>query len=216
MTFVSPADRVGADIRTVTTGARDGVTTKIATAARSYTTDRDDLWAALTEPQRLERWFMPIEGDVRVGGRYQLVGNAGGTIEECVRPERFAVTWEMQDMVSWLEVTLTPTGAGTTLHLRHEAPFDEGFWTQFGPGAVGVGWDLSLMGLGLHLSSGAVLDPAAAEAWSVSPEGVRFATEAANGWAEAAIADGDDPGAARAAAERTIAFYTVVPEGGAS
>jgi uncharacterized protein YndB with AHSA1/START domain len=162
MTFVSPADRVGADIRTVTTGARDGVTTKIATAARSYTTDRDDLWAALTEPQRLERWFMPIEGDVRVGGRYQLVGNAGGTIEECVRPERFAVTWEMQDMVSWLEVTLTPTGAGTTLHLRHEAPFDEGFWTQFGPGAVGVGWDLSLMGLGLHLSSGAVLDPAAA------------------------------------------------------
>jgi uncharacterized protein YndB with AHSA1/START domain len=215
MTFVSPADRIGAETRTVTTGSRDGVTTKIATAVRTYPTDRDDLWSALTEPQRLARWFMPIEGDVSVGGHYQLVGNAGGTVEQCEPPERFALTWEMQGMVSWVEVTLTPAGGGgTTLELVHEAPFDEGFWTQFGPGAVGVGWDLALMGLGLHLASDATLDPSAAEEWAVSPEGVQFSTGAANGWADAAIADGDDPVAAREAAGRTIAFYTVVPDGG--
>jgi uncharacterized protein YndB with AHSA1/START domain len=214
MFSTSPTDHVGAETRSVATGARDGVTTKIATAVRTYSTDRDDLWSALTEPERLERWFMPIVGDVRVGGQYQLVGNAGGTIEACERPERFAVTWEMQGMVSWVEVTLAAAEGGTTLRLRHEAPFDEGFWAQYGPGAVGVGWDLALMGLGLHLDSGATLEPAEAEAWSTSQEGVQFATAAANGWADAAVADGDDPAAAREAAERTIAFYTVVPDGG--
>jgi uncharacterized protein YndB with AHSA1/START domain len=213
MYSASPADHVGAETRSVATGDRDGVMTKIATAVRTYPTDRDDLWSALTEPGRLERWFLPVVGDVRVGGRYQLVGNAGGTVEACERPERFAVTWEMQGMVSWVEVTLADADGGTRLELRHEAPFDEGFWTQFGPGAVGVGWDLALMGLGLHLDSGATLDPVEAEAWAISHEGVRFSTAAANGWADAAIADGDDPAAAREAAERTIAFYTVVPDG---
>jgi hypothetical protein len=33
-------------------------------------------------------------------------------------------------------------------------------------------------------------------------------------WAEAAIADGDDPDAARAAAARTTAFYTGQPPAG--
>jgi hypothetical protein len=32
------------------------------------------------------------------------------------------------------------------------------------------------------------------------------------GWAQAAIDDGDDPEQARAAAERTVAFYTTPPE----
>jgi hypothetical protein len=31
-------------------------------------------------------------------------------------------------------------------------------------------------------------------------------------WADAAVADGEDPGAAREAGERTVAFYTTVPE----
>lgn len=212
MTFSSTADALGADVRTVTTGSRDGVTTKIATAVRTYPTGRDDLWSTLTEPERLARWFLPIEGDLAVGGKYQLIGNAGGTVEACRAPERFALTWEMQGMVSWLEVSLTEADGGTTMSLRHEAPFDEGFWSQFGPGAVGVGWDLALMGLGLHLTSGAALDPQEAEAWAMSEEGIRFSTAAAHGWADAAIADGDDPTAAREAADRTVAFYTTVPE----
>jgi hypothetical protein len=32
------------------------------------------------------------------------------------------------------------------------------------------------------------------------------------GWADAAIADGEEPDAAYEAAERTIAFYTVPPD----
>ncbi len=81
-------------------------------------------------------------------------------MQECRAPETFAVTWEFGEMVSWLTVTLTEADGGAVLELAHEAPVDPQMWTQFGPGAVGVGWDLGLMALGLHLESGAAVDPA--------------------------------------------------------
>ena len=82
---------------------------------------------------------------------------------------------------------------GTTLGLVHEAHVDPDLWAQFGPGAVGVGWDLGLFGLGQHLASGAAVDPAEAAAWPTSPDGAEFVRPAGEGWAQAAIGDGDDP-----------------------
>lgn len=198
--------------REVRTGSRDGTPTKIAIARRAYPTERTDLWDALTNADRIPRWFLPISGELRVGGRYQLEGQAGGVVEGCEEPESFAVTWEYGGQVSWVRVRLTEAGGGTVLELTHEAFVDPEFWGQFGPGAAGVGWDLGLMGLARHLESGAAVDPAAAEAWTLSPEGVQFVRQAAEGWAAAAVADGDEPGPAHEAAERTIAFYTTVPE----
>ncbi|MFI2102572.1 SRPBCC family protein [Isoptericola sp. NPDC019693] len=210
---IDPAATAGLVTREIRTGRRDGAPTKIAVARRTYTTDRPDLWEAVTTPERIARWFLPVSGDLTVGGRYQLEGNAGGTVERCDAPERFAVTWEFGGSVSWLEVSLTETGTGTVLELVHEASVPQELWDQYGPGATGVGWDLGLVGLGLHVADpGAPFDPQAAEAWSLSPEGVEFARLAAAGWADAAIADGDAPDAARAAAERTVAFYTTAPE----
>lgn len=211
--LTDPATTAGMVEREIRSGSRDGKPTKIAVARRTYGTDRADLWDAITNPERLPRWFMPIAGELREGGRYQLEGNAGGIVERCHEPESLAVTWEFGGMMSWLEVTLRPSGDGTVLELVHEAPVDPDMWEQFGPGAVGVGWDLGLMGLGLYVEGeGPPMDPEAAQAWSVSPEGVRFVEEAAAGWADAAIADGDEPGPAREAATRTVAFYTTVPE----
>ncbi|WP_037055272.1 SRPBCC family protein [Pseudonocardia asaccharolytica] len=198
--------------REVRSGTRDGVPTKIAVARRRYPTDQADLWDALTNGDRIPRWFVPVSGDLRVGGRYQVEGNAGGVVERCEEPEMFAVTWEFGPMVSWLEVRLTPAGDGTTLELAHEAQVDPDLWGQFGPGAVGVGWDLGLMGLGLHIESGAPVDPELAATFPTSPEGVEFVRRAAAGWAEAAVIDGDEPGPAYEAAERTVAAYTTQPE----
>ena len=186
---------------------------RVMTVSRVYPTDQADLWDACTNPERIPRWFLPVSGELRLGGRYQLEGNAGGAIEVCDAPEHLAVTWEFADQVSWLDVTLTPAAAGTTLELAHEAPVDRDFWTQFGPGAAGVGWDLGLFGLGLHLDTGESVDPAEAETWSGSPSGIEFVRQAARGWAEAAVADGDASTAAREAAERTVAFYTTLPDG---
>lgn len=212
---VDPVVAAGLVAREVRTGSRDGVPTKIAIARRSYPTDQADLWDALTSAERVPRWFLPISGDLRVGGRYQLEGNANGVVEECDEPKRFAVTWEMGPMVSWVEVRLTPADDGTVLELVHEATVDPEMWERFGPGAVGVGWDLALIGLGLHLDSGEAVDPAAGLEFPHTPQGTAFIRLAATGWAEAAIGDGEDPDSARAAGERTVAFYTTRPEEGA-
>src|SRR5215831_19978811 len=82
-------------------------------------------------------------------------------------------------MLSWLEVTLTPAENGTTLDLAHEAHVDPDLWGRFGPGAVGVGWDLALVGLGLHIESGSAVDPETALAFPTSPVGVEFVRHAA-------------------------------------
>jgi uncharacterized protein YndB with AHSA1/START domain len=210
--ILDPVAVAGLVTREIRTGSRDGATTKIVVARRTYPTDQADLWDALTNPERIPRWFLPVSGDLQVGGRYQTEGNAGGLVEGCKEPESFAVTWEFGGMVSWLQINLAPDGEGTTLELFHEAHVDPGLWGQFGPGAVGVGWDLGLMSLGVHLESRAPVDPGEGAAFPFSPEGVEFIRQAAARWAGAAVKDGDEAGPAHEAAARTVAFYTVAPE----
>lgn len=62
---------------------------------RHYKAEREDVWDAITTPERLVRWFLPISGDLRPGGRYQLEGNAGGEVVRCERPSEIGLTWEM-------------------------------------------------------------------------------------------------------------------------
>ena len=40
----------------------------------------EEVWDALTDPDRIRRWMMPITGELKVGGSFQLEGNAGGEI----------------------------------------------------------------------------------------------------------------------------------------
>lgn len=206
-----PIETAGLVAREVRSGRRDGAETKIAIARRTYPTGQGDLWDAIANADRIHRWFLPISGDLREGGHFQLEGNAGGTIERCRAPDSFNVTWEYGPMTSWLAVTLRPNAAGTTLELVHEAHVDPDLWGQFGPGAVGLGWDLGLYGLGLHLETRAAVDPAHAAAFPSSPEGIALIEAAAAGWAEAAIAAGEERDAAQAAAQRVQAMYTAPP-----
>ena len=136
------------------------------------------------------------------------MGNAGGVVESCDEPRAFAVTWEFGGMVSWLAVSLTEGTDGTTLELVHEAPVDPDMWALYGPGAVGLGWDMALLGLGIHVETGAAVDPEVAAGLNFMPEGQRFLRLAADGWRDAAIADGDDPEAATSAADTAYAAYT--------
>jgi hypothetical protein len=83
--------------------------------------------------------------------------------KRCAAPNSFAATWEYGSDVSWIELRLVPVGNGRTrLEPEHTAHVDDERWVQDGPGAVGVGWDLALMGLTGHLESGKTVDPAAA------------------------------------------------------
>jgi uncharacterized protein YndB with AHSA1/START domain len=178
---------------------------RTVTVSRSYAAELAEVWDACTNPERIPRWFLPVSGELRLGGRYQLEGNAGGTVERCDPPNGFAATWEYAGEVSWIEVRLTAEPRGTTrFELEHVAHVDDTKWAEFGPGAVGVGWDLGLRGLAGHLSG----RPAEDLTWMASDEGRRFMTESSERWYEANVAAGTDPGAARAAADRTTAAYT--------
>jgi uncharacterized protein YndB with AHSA1/START domain len=188
-------------------------TARSLTISRVYDTPLEDLWDACTNPERIPRWFLPISGDLRPGGHYELEGNASGTIERCDAPHRLDATWEYGGQISWIELRLTPEPDGRTRFvLEHLAHVDDELWDQFGPGAVGVGWDQALLGLSLHLTSGdEQLDREAVAAWQASDDGRQFVRESSERWAEASIAAGTDAAEARAAAERTTDFYTGEP-----
>jgi len=185
---------------------------RVVTISRSYPAGLADVWDACTNPERIPRWFLPVSGELAEGGRYQLEGNAGGTITRCDPPHGFDATWEMGGDVSWIELRLADEGQGRTrFQLHHIAHTGDERWAQFGPGAVGVGWESGLIGLYLHLTTGRAADPAKAAQWLASAQGRQFLTASSQGWCAASVAAGTDPAQARAAADRTTAFYTGVP-----
>jgi hypothetical protein len=128
-----------------------------------------------------------------------------------------AVTWEFGGSVSWVTVTLAEDrSGGTRLELEHLSHIEGDFWDRYGPGAVGVGWDLVLMGLALYLatSPGEEFDRAAAAAWPASDDGKDFIRRSSEDWCKASIAAGTEEAAARRAAANTTAFYCGEPEPG--
>lgn len=201
---------LGALARSVSSLERDGQSARAVTLSRGYDTTVDDLWDAVTSRERIPRWFVPVSGDLELGGRYQLAGNAGGAVTACERPSRFALTWEFGGDVSWVDVRVSDDGAGRArLTLTHTARLSP-HWDEYGPGAAGVGWEMGLLGLALHLADPTAPKPDE-EAFAASRDGRAFIAGSSDGWGEAAVAAGEDPDAARAAAGRTKAFYTGEP-----
>jgi uncharacterized protein YndB with AHSA1/START domain len=207
--MIDVTQQINAVRRQVGTRVLEAGEARTVTVSQSYNAPVEDVWDACTNPERIPRWFLPISGDLRVGGRYQLEGNASGTIERCDPPSSFAATWEYGDQVSWIEVRLTAEPEGRTrLALDHIAHVDDGQWAEFGPGAVGIGWDMGFMGLAVYLSSGGRADRQESADWAASAEGREFMTLSSQRWCEASIAAGTDQADARAAADRTVAAYT--------
>ncbi len=176
---------------------------------RRYHAEIEDVWDAITSAERLRRWFLPVSGDLRLGGRYQLQGNAGGEILQCEPPRLLKVSWlfgpDAKDGTSEVQVRLTPGPAGDTdFELVHSAVVDEEFFTTYGPGATGVGWDLGLLSLALLLAGGGFENP---EEFETSPEGRELGRRSAAAWGEAHLAAGGDPEQVRAAVEATTKFY---------
>jgi uncharacterized protein YndB with AHSA1/START domain len=182
---------------------------------RTYAADVADVWDALTDPDRISRWFLPITGDLRLGGTYQFKGNAGGEILRCEPPRMLRVSWIFGGStdLSEVEVRLTPgEGETTDFELEHVAVVPPEMWDQFGPGAVGVGWELGLFGLSLHLKGGSIDDP---EAWAVSPEGRQYAIGSSELWGTALAAAGGTAEHVAAAVANTSQFYAPDPESAA-
>ena len=201
----------GATFRKVGEGRRDGKPTRIVQATRTYPTSQQDLWNALTEKQRICRWFAQVSGDFKVGGRYCIKDNADGTITACEPPKDLALTWEFFGNVSWVSITVEQVKDGALLTLEHEMttdPASQAHWAQYGPGATGVGWDLSFIGLDVHLADPSQTILAAGIAWSESDQGKTTLRSWAQEWGNADIKTGTPVETANDMANRTADFYT--------
>ena len=95
-----------------------------------YDTDIDDLWSAITDPDRLARWFGEVDGELSQRGQFRVhiadAGDRTGQVEACEPPHRLVVTSRETDEsyrrgqgvppfdAVW-EITLTADGDRTTL-----------------------------------------------------------------------------------------------------
>ena len=204
-------DELEATNRAVGAGTLPAGEAKVVKLSRRYPADAEDVWDALTTPERLARWFLPVSGDLRLGGTYQLEGNAGGEIRACEPPRRLQLTWIMGEPPgpedsSIVDVVLEPDpdGGGTTLTLTHTAVVPPEMWDTYGPGAVGVGWELGLLSLAAHLDGRELGTPAELE---TDPEMRATMVASSEAWGAAfRKAGADDETAARATAA-TTEFY---------
>ena len=152
---------------------------------RSYDAEIDEVWSALTDPERVRRWFLPLTGDLRVGGTFNLEGNAGGDILDCQPPGLLRVTFG--GPTSIVELRLTPDAerdGATVLELDHSVPLAMA-GSAAGALYVGPGWDGAVMGLGLFLAGEPIEDPVA---MANSLEVQEFSLESLRVWAAIARA----------------------------
>ena len=116
---------------------------------RQFRAPIDDVWAAVTESDRLARWIGtwsgdPAEGRVTFQMRYE--GDDASpeefVIDECEPPRRLAITTEgpyETEQVTWhLELDLAETDGVTTLTFAQSVP-DPAMAESVGPG-----WDYYL------------------------------------------------------------------------
>jgi uncharacterized protein YndB with AHSA1/START domain len=76
---------------------------------RSWPEPIEDVWSALTEPDRLPRWIGVYDGERKAGGTGTFAmtheeGEAVGqptTIVECDPPRRLVIEWVQQDTDAW-------------------------------------------------------------------------------------------------------------------
>ena len=203
----TPQTHLDATTRTVTPHDREGKPAAAVTLSRTFDTSIDDLWDAVTNPDRLPHWFTNVTGDLKLNGRYHVQDNASGTITKCEPQSHVTLTWEFAGDTSWVELQFDSEAPDQTrLTLTHTSILSD-FWDTYGPGATGVGWEMAFLGLALYTSDPDFEKPDEME-FATSPEGIAFITGSSNAWAKAAINAGTNPEVAQTAANQTTAFYT--------
>lgn len=173
---------------------------------RPYDAAVADVWDALTQPDRMQRWFLPVSGDLRPGGNFQLEGNAGGDILACEPPRLLKVTFG--GPTSLVELRLSPDGESrTTLELEHTVPIE---MAQSGAGAlyVGPGWDGGFVALDLYLNGEVADDPAAV---ANSPEGQELYKQSVDWWV-AVVEESDTATADETTAGQEMAMAQFAPD----
>jgi uncharacterized protein YndB with AHSA1/START domain len=176
--------------------------TATVTLERRYPAAVSDVWDAITDPDRVRRWFLPLTGDLRPGGTFQLEGNAGGEVISCEPPRHLAVTFGGES--SLVDVRLSADGQQTLLILEHSVPLSLA-GSSAGALYVGPGWDGALLGVALYLDGQVAEDPVAA---ANSREAQQFSVESIEAWTAAVEATGTaEPEAIAAGRQAALAQF---------
>jgi uncharacterized protein YndB with AHSA1/START domain len=200
--IIDIAKQMGAISREVARQHTESGETVALTLQRRYDADQADVWQAITVPDRVRRWFLPLTGDLREGGNFQLEGNASGDIMTCEPPRHLMVTFGGKSSI--VDVQLSDDGQQTLLKLTHSVPIE---LAGSGAGAlyVGPGWDGALLGLALHFAGEVIGDPVAA---ANSPEVQDFNVSSVSQWVAAIEASGTaDADAISAAQQVSLAQF---------
>jgi uncharacterized protein YndB with AHSA1/START domain len=118
-----------------------------------YDTDIDDLWSAVTDPDRLARWLVEVEGDLRVGGeihtRFTSTWTGPGRIDRCEAPHHLLVTLSPGTTdETVIEATLTAEAEQTRLVVEERGiPLAE-------IAGHGAGWQAHVEDLSTYLAGG--------------------------------------------------------------
>ena len=127
---------------------------RVAVFTRTYETTVEDLWDACTNPERLRRWYVPVTGDLRVGGRFEQVTMGSGTILVCDAPRVLKVSLGGGADEIELRLSSGPGDGTITLELQHATTLDtheiggQGYDAIF---CMGGGYYPRLLALDLHL-----------------------------------------------------------------
>ena len=208
--IIDIAKQIGAISREVSRQHTGTGETVAVTLERRYPADQADVWQAITDPERVRRWFLPLTGELRQGGNFQLEGHAGGDILTCEAPRHLVVTFGGDSSI--VDVLLSGDDQQTLLKLTHSVPIE---LAGSGAGAlyVGPGWDGALLGIALYLAGEAVGDPVAT---ANSPEVQDFNVRSIQEWVAAVeasrTADADSIAAAQQASLAQFAPDLVRPE----
>lgn len=194
--IIDIAEQIGAISRQVEQQQSESGEIVTVTLERQYPAEVADVWQAITDPERLRRWFLPITGDLRPGGNFQLEGNAGGDILTCEAPRRLQVTFGSESSI--VDVVLSGERDETLLRLTHSVPLELAGSTA-GALYVGPGWDGALLGMALYLTGQVSDDPVAA---ANSPEAQDFNVKSIEEWVDAVEASGTADAEAIAAAQQ--------------
>ena len=191
----------------------EGKLCRIVRIGKNYAIGIEKIWEAITHENQIPNWFLPISGDLVLGGNYQLEGNAKGQILLCTAPTDFKITWEFMGDVSWVTVNLQEHNNKTLLILSHIMNYgkEDPFWARYGPGATGVGWSLGFLGLTNYLKSGSsVIEEG--QKWLGTEEGRTYVRNSSDAWADVHIATGEKPEIAQGMANETYKFYTGITD----
>lgn len=127
---------------------------RVAVFTRTYDATVDDVWDACTNPERLRRWYVPVTGDLRPGGRFEQAMMGSGQIVRCEAPAFLKLSLGGGRDEIELRLAAGADAASTVLELQHATTFDEheiGGRMYDAIFCMGGGYYPRLAALGLHL-----------------------------------------------------------------